>query len=658
MRSKVIWCAVSGALLGSLAACGGGGGYSSGTMPTNPAPQSVSVPMVISDDSSQDWATIGVKILSIALIPQGGGSNIIVYTAPSPVPVTNLVDLDQIGDLLATAMIPPGTYTGAVLTVSANPGDVQLVASADPEVGFAAAPGAVIPASQIQIQHTTGTAPNLTVPVKVNFSSALSFASGQAAMPVDIEFDLAHPAFIVGHTPPATNGNPAVTIWAVNFDGPVRHHPIRDIAALVLRHMYGNVTQVAQDNSSITINRDFATLPVINPEMPVSSGVSVQILADATNGTLYYDLDNPANNATIKNFSSEAMTIVGKYVRVAARYQENGTLVAVRVYASASFNTVWLSPEGHVLHVDAANALVVVENESGVGVPVTIGPNTDFYFRTPENAIADATPIGTGPGFLAQQNLVRGFKVHVNASDPLQTPLVATSIDIETAAYGGAISNADQTGFLYTAKFRTKTDDYAFNDLYISNSTPNGKDANKNTIYGFQWWNFAYPTLADTGIGAVGDFEQTVDTGTNFGGSVGLVPAYGVSGNRWGDPANPQGWAARYSILLPSPLPLAVVASPFDSSSDSFTLEVPGGTLMPTVDISTATGSATLVYQVDRTGDIVTVSRIDVTTPEGITALTDGLVAGAPVKVYGVPTVGGAMRAYVIAYYTGDSPAS
>jgi hypothetical protein len=83
-----------------------------------------------------------------------------------------------------------------------------------------------------------------------------------------------------------------------------------------------------------------------------------------------------------------------------------------------------------------------------------------------------------------------------------------------------------------------------------------------------------------------------------------------------------------------------------------------GGTLTPTVDISTATGSATLVYQVDRTGDVVTVSRIDVTTPEGITALTDGLVAGAPVKVFGVPTVSGAMRAYVVAYYTGDSPAS
>lgn len=50
------------------------------------AQQSATVPMVISDASSDDWATIGVKVLSIALIPQSGGANVTVYTAPSPAP--------------------------------------------------------------------------------------------------------------------------------------------------------------------------------------------------------------------------------------------------------------------------------------------------------------------------------------------------------------------------------------------------------------------------------------------------------------------------------------------------------------------------------------------------------------------------------------------
>ena len=136
-----------------IAACGGGG--SSGgamTTPTSPpsAPQSSNVAMLVSDASGEDWATIGVKVMSIALVPQGGGGNVIVYTAPATPPVVNLAELDQIAEILGNVSVPVGTYTAAVLTVSANPGDVMLVAAADPEAGFAATPGAAIPASKFK----------------------------------------------------------------------------------------------------------------------------------------------------------------------------------------------------------------------------------------------------------------------------------------------------------------------------------------------------------------------------------------------------------------------------------------------------------------------------------------------------------------------------
>ncbi len=85
--------------------------------------------MLISDASSEDWATIGVKVLSIALVPQGGGSNVTVYTAPSPAPMVNLAQLDQIAEILGNVSVPVGTYTGAVLTVSANSGDILLTTS-------------------------------------------------------------------------------------------------------------------------------------------------------------------------------------------------------------------------------------------------------------------------------------------------------------------------------------------------------------------------------------------------------------------------------------------------------------------------------------------------------------------------------------------------
>ena len=126
-----------------------------------------------------------------------------------------------------------------------------------------ALPGATIPPSQIQIQGATGSAGSKTVPVNVNFVSPLVVAANQTSS-MDVEFDLAHPAFLVGHVPPASGGQ---TIWAVNFNkGPVRHHPIWDITRLILRHTYGTVTGVSSDDTSITITKDFPVEPPTNPE--------------------------------------------------------------------------------------------------------------------------------------------------------------------------------------------------------------------------------------------------------------------------------------------------------------------------------------------------------------------------------------------------------
>ena len=75
------------------------------------------------------------------------------------------------------------------------------------------------------------------------------------------------------------------------------------------------------------------------------------------------------------------------------------------------------------------------------------------------------------------------------------------------------------------------------------------------------------------------------------------------------------------------------------------------------VNLSTTSGSATLVYQVDRSNGIVTVSAVDITTSAGQTTITNGLVAGTPVKVYGIPQANGTIKAYVVVYFTGMTPA-
>ena len=114
--------------LAALAACGGGGSGGSGDSSSSmPPPQSMAaMPLMLSDASSDDWACVGVRVLSIALIPQGGGSNVTVYTAASPAPYVNLEQLDQLAELLGNVSIPAGTYSGAVLTLGGNPGDVIL----------------------------------------------------------------------------------------------------------------------------------------------------------------------------------------------------------------------------------------------------------------------------------------------------------------------------------------------------------------------------------------------------------------------------------------------------------------------------------------------------------------------------------------------------
>src|SRR5271156_385906 len=85
-----------------VAGCGAG----SSSSLTGSGLQNGNVNLMVSDASTEDWSTIGVKILSISLIPQGGGSNVNVYTAASPAPMINLVQLDQLGEILGNVSVP------------------------------------------------------------------------------------------------------------------------------------------------------------------------------------------------------------------------------------------------------------------------------------------------------------------------------------------------------------------------------------------------------------------------------------------------------------------------------------------------------------------------------------------------------------------------
>jgi len=212
----------------------------------------------------------------------------------------------------------------------------------------------------------------------------------------------------------------------------------------------------------------------------------------------------------------------------------------------------------------------------GATLGFSVDANTNFFFRTPGNALADATPIGTGTAFLS--NIVRGFKVHVSVVDPLASPLVAKTVDIEIAKYDGTISGATAAQFTYNRAFTAAITGYTVTLPYCAATAKNGKDASGNQILGYKWWNFTFPTLADTGATAIPDFVNAVGGSASFGpGASGAVKAWGTSYVIWGDGATPlsTGWSAKWTVLEPTMLPRGTVAAPWTGSS--FGLLLPGG---------------------------------------------------------------------------------
>jgi len=655
---SALYAALVLGLCTALAACSGGS--SSMNQPTSQG--MASMPLVISDSSSDDWANVGVRLLSVALVPAGGGSPVTIWTAPAQAPYVNLEQLDQIGEVLGNVSVPAGTYSGAVLTISANSGDVLLTSGADPDSGFPVAGGTDVAGTDIQVQNAQGSSGAQTVAVTVNFASPLTVGMGQTTA-LNLEFQLGHPAFLVNHTPASGQGR---SLWSVDFRDCIRHRPVFDISRLLLRHTYGTVSGINSDGA-LTITKVYPAYPLPadgTAETAVASTQTLTIAADGVNGTIVYNSDNNNSSMTVKSFANSAMppaSIIpdGDYVRIAARYQVDGSLVAVRVWYSSTFNTVWLSPEGHVLSVDTANDVILVTNEHGRGQPVTVNSSTQFFFQ------GGSTAIETGTGILSQ--IYRGFKVHVTPVDASANPLVAASVDIETAAFSGAISKASSTGngsLTYTSLFGGWHSNfvqpqwfvnpgYSVPLSFIAPGTPNGINGN-----GFIWWNFSLPTVTDS---SVTDFVNATNGGVNFGGTVGTLTAYGASTAMWGDgtTTNTTGWYLPDAVLIPSPLPFGVVAGAFTQGTpDSFTMNaVFGGTNAVTVDLSSTVGSATLIYKLTRDNDDLSFTPVDITTTAGVTTLTTDLVAGTPVKVYGVPQPSGnSIRAYVLVYFTGMLP--
>jgi hypothetical protein len=629
---------VSASAAPPMSATGTMGATGASTAPVATTDARLAVPLIIaSDGASRNWAKVAIRVQTVSLVPQGGGAPINLYTASPAAPPIDLAQLDGVGQLLGTVSVPAGRYTGAVVTVAANPGDVSLTSSEDPDSGFAAPPSAAIASRNIQIQDSRGSTGAMTVQVPVSLPAPyVVSASSRVQAPLQINFSLLDPAFIQSQTPVTSDP----TLWAVDFQGAVSGQSISDVTELGLRQMYGTLVKVASDGKSITITRDYPTQPVVTPETAVATTEPLTILADSGNGTEFYDID-AGTSMTASNFVALAGLTPGRFLRIAARYQSDGSLVATQIWASDQFSNVWSGPAGTVTHVDASHGTLDVEDDSGHPVQVQTDASTEFDYQ--------GTPIATGSAFLAAGPVVRGFKVRVSPRNPGSGELLARSIDIESASFGGAISNTTLAGFTYTSAFSRRSDNYTLPLSYISSSTPNGTAANGSPIMGYAYWNFAYPTEVVYGAPAEEDFQLATS---------GSLTAYGASLATWDDPAAPDAWALRSTTLLPVPLGLATVTTGLVSSgvTSTFSLTPVGATAPLTVELVTASGSAPLVFQAHRDHGSVTMTPLDITTSSGLAQLGAALVPGAYVKVFGLPKSSGTVQAYTLLYYTGIEP--
>ena len=654
--------AVIGLLTVGIAGCGGSGSGADDSVPASSASSATStaatagttdssaasastatshvqapVPLMLSADASRDWAKVAIRVLNVSLTPQNGGAPVTIYTAPSPAPAIDLEQLDHISQLLGNVSVPPGSYSGAIITVSANPGDVALTSSDDPDSGFAARLSASIPAQSIKIQNSQGGTGAMTAAIPVTLPAPYVVSStAEAQAPLELDFPVSNPAFVQAQTP--VTDDP--TLWAVDFQGAVTGKAISDITSLALRQMYGTLGSVSTDGKSITITLDYPTEPVTDPETAVSTPQQLTILADSGNGTELYDVD-AGSSMTASNFAALAGLSPGRYLRIAARYQADGSLVATDIWVSDGFSGVWAGPEGHVTQVDAAAGTLSVEDESGDPVRVQTDASTEFDYH--------GTPIATGSAFLATGHIVRGFEVHVSPRTGTSGPMVAQSIDIESALFWGAISNSTPTGFTYASQFSRQSDNYTLPLSYISPSTPNGTATNGAPITGFDYWNFAYPTEIVYGERATADFQLATS---------GSLTAYGLSPADWNDPAAPSEWALRSTTLLPVPLGLARVTTGLVSSgyTSAFSLTPLGDSTPVTVQLITASGSAPLVYTLDRDHGDLTMTPLDISDSSGLAQLSIALAPGTYVNVFAIPKSSATVQAYTLVYYTGINP--
>ncbi|WP_306597808.1 DUF5666 domain-containing protein [Geothrix sp. 21YS21S-2] len=589
-------------------------GCASSSRGTHTLPPSTGlVSVCMTSTGTQDWVEIDVKIVSVTLTPQGGGAPVALLAPQTgPLPV-NLALLGRATQLIGSLAAPVGTYTGATVTLASASGDVVLNVSSTPSPQFPQAAQTAVP--QLWISGANGAK---TLALAVPFAAPLVVTTDRNVV-LDLEWDTARPGFLTGAAVPRL----ASVYWTVNFENSLRQRVVADPAGLDLLPLRGSVYKVDASRKSFQMSPTFRAGVFNAGFLPQLVGVTV----DAAGGAYFFDVDD-GTRKVIKDLSAVGDALPGRPVSVRGTLQQDGTLLATRIWAGTG-TFLGTQIQGRVVRVDPGRALAAFDGDAlngwtaGSGGVVT--EETLFMAPAPE----------AGPGFLSAGNLALGFTAIPVFRFPLHGAVTLLSVDIVSPDFKGTVTAVD--GNQVTLSCPTGTDAAALVPV-LPFAGPAGGSGGAGTIQqGFSWWEAGAPDRIQAGAASFAGAAAAV---VDFGGTVGAMRALATVHAVWGNAANPAGWSAQWAVLETLPLPAGTVAEAYASSG--FGLMLPGGANTVTVDMD----ASTVCYRAD-------LPATDWYGGNPYPVLTEvspatALLKGAAVKVFGIPAADGHLKARAV----------
>lgn len=586
---------------------------SKGTHTLPPSTGLVSVCMT--STGTEDWAEIDVKIVKLTLTPQGGGAPVTLLAPQgNPLPV-NLALLGHATQFLGSVAAPVGTYAGATVTLASGSRDIALNVSSTPSPQFPQA--AQTGVSQLLIAGAGG---GSTLTLEVPLAVPLAVTTDKNVV-LGLEWDTRRPGFLTGARVPRLD----TVCWTVSFENALRQRVVSDPAGLALLPLRGTVYKTDPSLKSFQVSPTFRAGVSSPGFLPQLVGVSV----DATAGTYFFDVDN-GTRQVIKDLAAVGGALPGRMVGVSGTLQQDGTLVATRIWAGTGM-FLGTQIQGRVVRVDPALAQAAFDGDAFTGF--TSGSSG----VTTDDTLFTAPALAAGPAFLAAGNLVPGFTAIPMFHFPSRGAVTLLSVDIVSPDFKGTVTAADGNQVSLSCPSGSGAPALTPSLPFVGPGTPNGNDGAGQPLQGFFWREAGAPGRIHAGSVS---FSEAASAVVDFGGTLGAMRAVATVHASWGNSANPTGWSAQWAVLEALDLPVGTVAEAWTSTG--FGLTLPGGANTVAVDMD----ASTVCYRADLpAAEWYAGSPFPVLTTVSPSA---ALQLGAAVQVFGIPQANGHLKARAV----------